>query len=297
MEQSIYGPYPYTPITARKGFRWPNGKRLALWVIPNLEFFHLDDPMPGANNERIEFAKAKIPNIRNWTLRDYGNRVGVWRLMDMMARHGIRGTAAVNSDVCIHHPQIIERALKDNWEFMGHCQTNAIRLNEIDPASELSAIKETLEVIRKATGKEVTGWLGAGLAETWNSLDHFVTAGCKYVADWAFDDLPFKMSVSGKTLYSIPYTIHCNDTAQYFDQKATAEEFGQVICKQFDTLYEESADIPRVMAVSLHPFVSGAPYRIRAVDAAFKYICSHDDVWLATGPEILKAYIDSKASY
>jgi len=295
MKPSIYGPYPYTPITARKGFRWPNGSRLAVWVIPNLEFFHLDDPMPGANNERIELAKAKVPNIRNWTLRDYGNRVGVWRLMDMMAKHGIRGTAALNSDICIHHPQIIERALKENWEFMGHCQTNAIRLNEMDSANEKKAIEETLGVIQRATGKKVLGWLGAGLAETWHSLDHLADAGCEYVADWACDDLPFRMSASGKTIFSIPYSIHCNDTAQFFDQKATAEEFGQVIRSQFDTLYEESSEIPRVMAIALHPFISGAPYRIRAVDSAFKHIRSNEGVWFATGPEIMNAYIDSQA--
>src|SRR5262249_29864657 len=129
---------------------------------------------------------------------------------------------------------------------------------------------------------------------TWNTLEHLVDAGCLYVADWAADDLPFRMSVSGKTLYSIPYSIHCNDTAQFFDQKASAEEFGQVIRSQFDTLYEESAEIPRVMAIALHPYISGAPYRIRAVDSAFKYIRSHDKVWLATGQEIINSYIDSK---
>src|SRR5512134_2024936 len=93
MQPSIYGPYQYVPITERKGFKWPNGARVALWVIPNIEFFHLDDPMPGTNNERIARAHAKIPNVRNWALRDYGNRVGVWRFMEVMSRYGVRGTA------------------------------------------------------------------------------------------------------------------------------------------------------------------------------------------------------------
>src|SRR6185312_15986694 len=98
MEPRIYGPYPYLPITERKPFAWPGGAKLALWVIPNLEFFHLDDPMPGVNNERV--THAQVPNVRNWALRDYGNRVGVWRFFEVLARHGIRATAALNSDIC-----------------------------------------------------------------------------------------------------------------------------------------------------------------------------------------------------
>ena len=296
MQPSIYGPYRYVPISERKGFRWPNGARVALWVIPNIEFFHLDDPMPGTSNERIARAHAKIPNVRNWALRDYGNRVGIWRFFDVMSRYGVRGTAALNSEICDQHPQIIEAALKLDWEFMGHCQTNAIRLNEMEPEREKEAIHDTLERIGKATGKKPLGWLGAGLAETWNTLDFLIEEGCLYVADWTADDLPFRMNVNGKTIYSIPYSLQCNDTPQFFDQKLSAEEFGQVLTRQFDWLYREGEETSRVMAIALHPFISGAAYRIGAVDAALDYICKHDGVWLATGEEIVRAYVASGAA-
>lgn len=295
MQPSIYGPYQYVPITERKGFKWPNGARVALWVIPNIEYFHLDDPMPGTNNERIARANARIPNVRNWALRDYGNRVGVWRFMEMLSRYGIRATVALNSEICDYHPQIIEAGLKLRWEFMGHCQTNAVRINEMEPEREKEAIHNTLEVIAKATGKKPLGWLGAGLAETWNTLDFLIEEGCLYVADWPADDLPFRMNVNGKTIFSIPYSLHCNDTPQLFDQKQSAAEFGQILKDQFDWLYREGADTSRVMAISLHPFVSGAPYRIGAVDAALDYICAHEGVWLATGEEIIRAYVQSGA--
>src|SRR5512134_200010 len=98
MEPSTYGPYRYLPITERRKFDWPGGNRLALWVIPNIEFFHLKDPMPGVSNERL--VQPHIPNVRNWAIRDYGNRVGVWRFFELFERHGIRGTAALNSDIC-----------------------------------------------------------------------------------------------------------------------------------------------------------------------------------------------------
>ena len=296
MQPSIYGPYAYTPITQRKGFKWPNGARVALWVIPNVEYFHLSDPMPGTNNERIAAAQAKIPNVRNWALRDYGNRVGIWCFTDMLSRYGIRATVALNSDICKYHPQIMDAAMKLGWEFMGHCQTNALRINEMPPEQEKAAIHDTLETIARTTGKKPAGWLGAGLAETWNTLDFLIGEGCRYIADWASDDLPYRMNVSGKTIHSIPYSLHCNDTPHFFDQKTTAEGFGEVIKHQFDWLYREGAESGRVMAVSLHPFVSGAPYRIGAVDAAFDYICKHDGVWLATGEEILDAYIATGAT-
>lgn len=286
MEPRSYGPYPYRPITTRRTFSWPEGKRLALWVIPNLEFFHLRDPMPGVNNERVAAAHAKVPNVRNWAIRDYGNRVGIWRFFEMLSRHGIRGTAALNSDICIHHPQIIEQALKLGWDFMGHCQTNAVRLNEMPPEQEKAAIHDTLETIAKATGRKPRGWLGAGLSETWNTLDFLVDEGLQYIADWACDDLPFRMNVNGGTIMSVPYSLHVNDTSQFFNQKATAEAFEQVIRGQFDWLHRESAQAPRVMAIALHPFVSGVPHWTGAVDRALDYVCGHDGVWLATGSEI-----------
>ncbi len=295
MQARRYGPFPYVPIIERPAFRWPNGARLALWVIPNIEFFGLDDPMPGTNNERVGREHAKIPNIRNWALRDYGNRVGVWRLMKVLSKYGIRGTVALNSELCDHHPQIIEAACKLGWEFMGHNQTNAFRLNEMAPEQERESVLGTLERIGRATGKRPLGWLGAGLTETWNTLDYLVEGGCLYCGDWTNDDLPYRMTVNGKTIYSIPYSLQCNDTPQYFDNKLSVEEFESVLKRQFDCLYAEGADSGRVMAIALHPFVSGVPYRIGAIDAALDYICSHDGVWLATGEEIIRAYIESGA--
>jgi allantoinase len=295
MQPSTYGPFPYRPITSRKNFKWPDGKRLALWVIPNIEFFHLSDPMPGVQNERVAAPHAKIPNVRNWAVRDYGNRVGIWRFFDMLSRHGIRGTAALNSDICKYHPQIIERAVELKWEFMGHCQTNAIRLNEMPPEQEREAIHDTLATIAKATGKKVPGWLGAGLSETWSTLDFLAEEGLQYVADWACDDLPFRMQVGSRTMFSVPYTLHVNDTTQFFNQKATGEEFEQVIKGQFDVLYRESQQAPRVMAIALHPFVSGVPHWSGCVDRALEYVTKHDGVWLATGSEIASHFASQVA--
>jgi peptidoglycan/xylan/chitin deacetylase (PgdA/CDA1 family) len=293
---SLDGPFKFTPLTEREGFRWPNGARVALWVVPNIEFFHLDAALPMANNERVSAAQAKIPNTRSWSLREYGNRVGVWRIMDVLSRYGVRGTAALNSDICIHRPQIVEAALKLGWDFIGHCQTNVVRLNEVEPAREKDVIHETLDTIARATGRKPMGWLGAGLAETWSTLDLLIDEGCLYVADWLADDLPFRMEAGGRTIYSMPYSLQCNDSIQFFEQKQSPEAFGRILKRQFDWLYRESAQSSRIMTISLHPFVSGAPYRIGPIEAALDYICAHRDVWPATGEEIIRAYTASGAT-
>jgi allantoinase len=290
MQPSTYGPYPYRPITTRRNFEWPGGKRLAVWVIPNIEFFHLQDAMPGVANERVAPSHAKIPNVRNWAIRDYGNRVGVWRFFDIFSAHGIRGTVSLNSDICIHHPQIIERALELEWEFMGHCQTNAVRLNEMPADQEREAIHDTLETIARATGRKPAGWLGAGLSETWNTLDFLADEGVRYIADWACDDLPFRMQLAGRSLFSIPYSLHVNDTTQFFNQKITGEEFETLIRGQCDWLLREAERAPRVMAIALHPFVSGVPHWAGCIDRALKYVASRDNVWLATGSEIVEHF-------
>jgi peptidoglycan/xylan/chitin deacetylase (PgdA/CDA1 family) len=286
MNPSTYGPYPYRPISIRTRFAWPNGAGLAIWVIPNIEFFHLSHVMPGVANERVSKEHAKVPNIRNWAVRDYGNRVGIWRFFDILSKYNIRGTAALNSDICLHHPQIIQRAVELDWELMGHCQTNTVRLNEMNPEQEQEAIHETLEVIAKSSGKRPVGWLGAGLSETWNTLDILAEEGLQYVADWACDDLPFKMSFNGKSLMSIPYSLHVNDTTQFFNQKLTAEEFETLIKAQFNYLYQEAKTAPKVMAIALHPYVSGVPQWAGAIDRALEYVSGHKDIWFATGSEI-----------
>jgi allantoinase len=285
MKPSAYGPFPYSPIIHRKKLEWPNGARLALWVIPNIEFFSLAERIPA-------YPGAKIPDVPNWSARDYGNRIGVFRFMDVFDRYGIRATVALNSDVCIHHPAIIEEGMKRQWEWMGHCNTNTKRLIDYPEGEELGVVKSTLETIAKSTGARPKGWLGSGLQETWNSLDYLEAEGVQYVCDWTNDDQPYVMTLeSGKRLLSVPYSHDINDIPAFERHNRMADEFREMICRQFDTLYREGAESGRVMAICLHPYLTGKPYRIGALDAALDYICRHDGVWLTTGSEIANAYL------
>jgi len=294
MNPSRYGPFPYSPITSRPPLAWPNGARVAVWLNPNIEFFRLDDVMPSNLNERVPREHAKVPSVRNWALRDFGNRVGVWRIMKVLSKYGVRATTALNSEVCDHHPQIIEEALKLGWELMGHGQTNAMRINEASAEQERDYIFGTLDRIERASGVRPTGWLGPGLAETWRTLEVLSEAGVRYCCDWINDEQPYTMDVGSPRMVSLPYSVQTNDVPAYFEMKASVPEFERTLKDQFDQLYADSEGSGRVMAIAVHPFVTGQAHRIRALDAALDHICSHGGAWLATGAEIVAHYQQSE---
>ena len=289
MEPRRYGPFTYSAIIDRPPLRWPNGARVAIWVIPNIEFYPFDTPyymgLPGA--------KPIAPNVLEWSRRDYGNRVGVFRMMDMLAERGIRATVALNSDICIQHPRIIELSNELAWELMGHGLTNTELLSDLPPGKEHKVIAETLSVIEKASGKRPVGWLGPGLTQTWNTLEYLAQEGVRYVADFVNDDQPYPFDIGEPPLISIPYTIDLNDTQVMNRRNYSAEAFGDLIRSQFDVLYEEGAQSGRVIAIALHPWISGFPHTKRPLGQALDYIKGHDGAWFATGTEIIDAYLEA----
>ena len=285
MKPRSYGPFPYSLISQRPPLKWPNGARVALWVVPNIESFSLLE-RPGG------LGPGKIPDIPTWAVRDYGNRVGIARVMQVLDRYGIRATVALNSDICINHPAIIDEGCTRGWEWMGHNQSNTRRLNEVSAEDEIQIIRDTLSTIERASGVRPLGWLGSGLQETWNTLDNLSAAGCEYVADWgANDDQPYMMTLDdGKTLVSVPYSYDINDKQAFERRNASASDFREMICRQFDVLYREGQESGRVMHIALHPYLTGLPYRIDALDQALAYICRHAEALLATGREIARYY-------
>ena len=291
MKPRTYGPFPYSPIVRRPKLTWPNGARVALWVIPNIEYFSLEE-RPGGYG-----GTGKIPDVVMWSERDYGNRVGVWRLMEVLDRYGIRGSVALNSLLCDHHPVIIEEGNKRKWEWMGHNESNTRRLNEAPPGEEAYIIKRTFATIERAVGTRPKGWLSSGLQETWESLDLLAAEGCQYVCDWCNDNHPYIMNLDGgRRLVSVPYPQQTNDKPAYERMYVSPGEFRDMICRTFDVLYREGADSGRVLPIALHPYISGVPHRIGALDAALEYICRHEGVWCTTGAEIAEFYLSPAAA-
>jgi allantoinase len=265
--------FPYQAIVDRPRVTWPNGARVAVWVIPNIEHFHIE-------------IGNQAPDIRNHSRRDYGNRVGVWRIIEVLAKHGVRGTVALNAEVGRFYPRIMEEVTKLQWELMGHGLTNSVLLTGLPKEKEAEVIAEAREIIGQ-WGQIMRGWLGPGLGETWHTLDLLREHGVEYVCDWVNDDLPYRMN---NGLYSIPYSIELNDMPLFNMPSIDIGEFERRIRETFDVLYEEGARNGRVMAIALHPFLIGVPHRIRTLDRALSYIASHGSVWFATGSEIIDAY-------
>jgi allantoinase len=265
--------FPYRAIVDHPPFTWPNGARIAVWVIPNIEHFHVE-------------LGAGAPDVRNHSRRDYGNRVGIWRLMDVMEKHGVRGTVALNGEVGKFYPRIMKACADLHWELMGHGLTNSVMLTGMSEQQENAVIAETKTII-ESYGQQMRGWLGPGLTETFNSIDLLRKNGVEYTSDWVNDDLPYRMN---NGLYSIPYTIELNDMPLFNAPSITIADFLQRVHDAFDVLYEEAAKTPRVMSIALHPFLIGSPHRIRYLDRALQYIKGHDKVWFATGSEIIDAY-------
>jgi allantoinase len=294
MEPRDYGPFPYVPINDRPKLEWPGGARLAVWIIPNIEFFPLTRGIAGSPYD----SRASVPSVRAWAQRDYGNRVGIWRIMEVLQKHGVRASPTLNSDICDHHPQIVKAAVELGWEILGHNETNSLWLNQMEPDEERQSIARALAKIAALSGKKPVGWLGSGLAETWHTLDYLADEGVLYVADWVSDDQPFFMDIGGgRKLVSIPYSYEINDSPFLYTRNGTIDQFVAAIKRQFDVLYAEGARSGRVMAICLHPYLIGVPHRIGGLDEALGYIAAHDGVWFATGEEIVHHWLQSGATF
>ncbi len=258
-------------------------------MIPNIEVFALNEKMPASGGD--------IPDVSQWSLRDYGARVGVFRIMEVLEARGIKGSVTLNSEVCAAYPQIMEDAMALDWEFLGHNQSNTRRLTDIPPEAEKDVIADVLATIEKTTGKRPRGWLGSGLQETWNTLDHLAAEDVNYVADWSNDDQPYLMDAGGKQIVSLPYNTEINDLPAFQRFFQSMENFEANIRRCFDTLYREGAESGRVMPIALHPFVIGQPHRIWALESGLDYIKNHDKVWFATGEEIVNHYLASGSTF
>lgn len=277
--------YPYWPLPARPVIRWPNDARLAFWIIPNIEHFRFDRPFelsPG----------GLVPDVPGFAQRDYGPRVGIWRMMDVLDKYSLRATVALNADVCRFYPEIIEAGTERRWEWMGHGVTNSERLSGMDAGRERQTIQTAVRTITESTGARPSGWLGPGLSETDLTPDLLAEAGITYLADWCADDQPFPMRVKTGRMISVPYSQELNDIPVFMRKGLTAEQFCQMICDQFDVLYEEGDRSGRVMALALHPYLTGHPFRSRWLDKALRHITAHQGVWLTTGGEIAAWYYE-----
>ena len=276
----------YVPIVNRKPLKLPGNARVAVWPVINVEEWDINAPMARTVIPAPQGVPV-IPDIANFSWFDYGLRVGFWRMKKVLDKYGIRATLSLNASVCESYPTIVEESVKSGWEILGHGFIQRILNVEKD---ERDVIRRSIQMIKKTTGKAPRGWMGPGLAETFDTPDILAEEGIEYVCDWVNDDQPYPMKVKSGSLISIPYTVEINDIPIYLIQNHRSPEIFERSRDYFDTLYEEGAESARIMCVSTHPYITGAAHRIGYYDKVFQYIRRHEGVVFMTGSEILDWY-------
>jgi allantoinase len=277
----------YSPIVARPPLKLPNGARMAIWVIVNVEEWDAKLPMP-RTVLTPPAGGSPSPDIPNWAWHEYGNRVGFWRLLKMFDEFKIPGVLAINGSALAAYPPIVEAAKARSWEFMGHGFTQR-NMQKVE--NEREDIRKTADVIAAATGKRPRGWLGPGLTETWETPDLLKQEGYEYVADWVLDDQPVWLKTTTAPIVNIPYTQECNDVAMMLIQHHKASEYYDRTIDQFEQIYDDSADSARVMALVVHPYIMGAPHRAKYFRRIFERVRQRPDVAFMTGEQILDWYL------
>jgi len=277
---------PYSAIIDRPPLALPGGARMVIWTIVNVEEWDIERPMPRSVLSP-PMGQPLMPDLPNWAWHEYGMRVGFWRLLDCLKRFDIPVTLAINGSVCATYPRVASAALEAGWEFMGH-GFNQRPMHQIE--DELEVINQTIEAIHSFTGRVPRGWESPGLTETFDTIDHLAAAGIEYVADWVLDDQPVDIATKDGSVLSIPYTVETNDITMIALQQHESREIFERTKAQFDQLYQESAEITRIMAISLHPYITGAPHRIGQLETFLSYLNDKPGVLMWTGEQILDWY-------
>ena len=277
----------YSPIATRAPLKLPNGARMAIWVIVNVEEWDANMPMP-RTVLTPPAGGSPSPDIPNWAWHEYGNRVGFWRLLKVFDDFKIPGVLAINGSALAAYPQIVEAAMARDWEFMGHGFTQR-NMQKVE--NEREDIRKTADVIAAATGKPPRGWLGPGLTETWETPDLLKQEGYDYVADWVLDDQPVWLKTKTSPIVNVPYTQECNDVAMMLIQHHKASEYYDRAIDQFEQIYQDAADSARIMALVIHPYIMGAPHRTKYFRRIFEVVRQKPDVAFMTGEQILDWYL------
>ena len=283
---SIRDRVSYQPIHRRPRLQLPGNARVAVWTIVNVENWRPQAPMPRAVLPP-PMGQPLLPDVPNWAWHEYGMRVGFWRFLETLGARGLKATFAVNGTACSLYREACEAARDAGWEFMGHgfVQTPMHKVDD-----QRATIEQTIASIRDLTGKAPRGWESPGLTETDETIDLLARAGIEYVADWVLDEQPVPIRTDHGTIVSVPYTIEVNDVVISAVQQHRSDEILVRGRDQFDRLYLDGQTSPRIMAISIHPYLTGVPHRIKYLEALYDHILSHSDVVMWTGAEILDWY-------
>ncbi|MDX3907272.1 MAG: polysaccharide deacetylase family protein [Pigmentiphaga sp.] len=280
---SVLARAPYQSIVRRPRLALPGDARVVLWNIVNVEVWEPTAAMPRAVLSP-PMGAPMLPDVPNWAWHEYGMRVGFWRILDALRKRSMPASFALNGAAIRRYEEVCTAARDAGWEFMGHgLVQRPMHKVEDQPA----AIRQTIDEIRRFTGKAPRGWESPGLTETDDTVDYLAECGIEYVADWVLDDQPVRLRSAKGPMTSIPYTVELNDVVISAVQQHPSDEMLRRGKAHFDRLYQDGADTPRIMAISVHPYLSGVPHRIGYLEQLYDHVLSHEGVLVWTGEQIL----------
>jgi len=282
--------YEWSELHERPHVIWPNGARVAVWVTVALEFFPLDQP--SAPFKAPGGMVTPYPDLRHYTLRDYGNRVGVFRVFKVLDQLGITPTVSFNSKVAERYPLLMDEVVRRQWEVMANgVDMGRLHHNGLSRDDEVALIDESLSVLREASRQPVAGWWSPARSESSNTLELLAERGIRAVGDGYNDDMPYPMTTAGGPLHSMPLSFELDDQTVQFQYKQSEVQFAEQVEDAMRVLHDESANSGgRLLSVVIHPWMSGQPHRIAALSKALSTVMGFDGAWSASGSQILDAF-------
>ena len=280
------GLYDYVARSQRPALRWPGGKTVAVWIAPNLEYYELDPP---PHPQRRAWARP-APDVVGYSHRDHANRVGHWRMADVMSKHGFPGSVSLSVALCDHIPEVVADANARGWEFFSHGIYNTRYAYGMDEAQERAIIADSIATVRAATGQTIRGWLAPALTHTPRTLDLIADCGLDYTCDLYHDDRPTAVHTASGRLTAIPYSLEVNDHYGFFVYNMSPRGYAEALLAQFDRLAREGEASATVMCIPLHSYLIGQPHRIGAFETVLRAIAADGRAWITTAGAIVDAY-------
>lgn len=296
--------YDFVPLPERQPLKWPNGARLALILTINLEYWDLlkdgTDPYYAGGPPVVpDPLPANVPDFTNYSWREYGQRVGVWRMIDVFDQAGVAASCTMNAKMGIERRAVIDAVNQRGWELVAHNyeQGDLLTNYTFDPEGEKALILEALKVYEQVVGRKAKGWLSSSLRGTQRTPDVLAEQGLIFFCDYMNDDQPYLIQTPSGPIVATPYSVEMNDFTLFHRRGLTTSDVLDTFKEQFDELYREGAESGRLMNIGLHPHVAGHPYRIRALRDFLAYAKSFDGVWWATREEMATWYLENHASH
>lgn len=276
----------YSAIVDRAPLKLPNQARIIFWTIVNLEVWDIARPM-ARQVLAPPTGQVLLPDVPNWSWHEYGMRVGVWRFFALFKRLGIRPTLAINARVCEDYVRVAQQAKDDGWEFMGHAYEQG-PIHKVE--DQAAMIRRSVDVIARFTGSPPLGWLGPGLTQTLETPDLLTASGIQYIGDWVYDDEPTTIRTAHGPLITLPYTMETNDIPMMLVQHHESDYLARRTIDQFERLHAEGAERAKIVALAIHPYISGQPHRIKYLERIYEHVAGFEGVLHWNGPQILDWY-------